>query len=155
MAEYLYDENNQLTDYTPYSIRIEGKKIETHGKGKNKEIRLLDDDTETAFFDLTEENLYNGAGLKVKIETPTTQSLLPSLEKQEFSDALNQAVMIKQLFPEVNIGDGNERWGRYQKIRGFDLKSYNMKTKQQKMREEMAQMMDAIVTGKQIGRAHV
>jgi len=42
---------------------------------------------------------------------------LPSLEKQEFTDALNQALLIKQMFPDANIGTGDERWDRFQKIR--------------------------------------
>lgn len=83
-------------------------------------------------------------GLKVNIETPSTQSMLPSLEKAEFTDSLNQATMIKQMFPDTNIGDGQERWDRFQKIRGFDINSYTIKSKQQIMREKQTKMLEAI-----------
>ena len=69
---------------------------------------------------------------------------MPSLEKQEFTDALNQALMIKQIRPEANIGTGDERWERFQDIRGFDIKSYNIKTKQEKMREKMTDILETI-----------
>ena len=84
------------------------------------------------------EWLQEAGGLKVRIDTPTNQTVLKSLEKAEFSDMVGNALTLKQAFPDLNIGSGDEWLKRMEIVYGFDTDKLYLKSKDDERTEAIA-----------------
>lgn len=66
------------------------------------------------------------------------------LEKDDFNQALTAIAQIQQLFPQANLGDGNDRVKKLQMIYGFDIEQLYIKSIGQKNAQKTAELMEVV-----------
>lgn len=125
-------------DFKPYQIKVTDKKVVKNKSG----IQLEEAPGNIDFFDMPTEWLQEAGGLKVRIDTPTNQTVLKSLEKAEFSDMVGNALTLKQAFPDLNIWSGDEWLKRMEIVYGFDTDKLYLKSKDDERTEAIAWIMD-------------
>lgn len=125
-------------EFKPYQIKVKDKKVVK----RNGELTLEDDIGNIDFFDLWPDTLQEAGWLKVRIDTPTNQTVLKSLEKAEFKDMVGNALTLKQVFPDLNIGSGEERFKKLETVYWFDIDKLYLKSKNDLRKEKIADVMD-------------
>ena len=126
-------------EFKPYQIKVQDKKVIKREDGN---LDLQDDIGNADFFDLTPELLEQAGGLKVRIDTPTNQTVLKSLEKAEFKDMVGNALTLTQVFPWLNIWSWEERLKKLETVYGFDIDKLYLKSSNDKRQEKISQVMD-------------
>lgn len=113
-AELVFDNDGQVEDYDWYTIEIKNKKIEMNDKGEvidvkdtpweDDEYALVDsklywgDSKERLrrfgnFFDMSDDQIYKWAGLKVQIDTPSSVSSMKSIDKADLKETIAALAM--------------------------------------------------------------
>lgn len=140
LGKFLMNDDGD-NNYKPYQIKIKDKVI-----NKNEEwdiTGLSDSEWDYDFFDLDDDAFWE-ATLKVRISTPTSQTVLRSLEKAEFSTMLQNAVSLKQLFPDLNIGTGEDWLRRLEIVHGFETSKLYIRSDNDKRAEKIDETYDTI-----------
>lgn len=151
-ATYLFAEGNNSMpkDFKPYQIKIENmKSVDRFEKDEDwNDVEVTDFEEapgQYSFIDLKKWLLKNGM-MKLSITTPSTSSTLKTIEKQEFTTQLDQAMLIKQVFPDANIWNAEQWMERWETVYDIDVDNQFVKSKEDKIRKEQAEIMDLINT---------
>lgn len=140
LGKFLMNDNGSK-EFKPYEIKINGKKIDKNDK--DEITGISDNEWEYDFFSL-DDDTFGEWLLKVRISTPTSQTVLRSLEKAEFNTMLQNASMLKQLFPELNIGSGEDWLKRLEMIHGFETSKLYIKSENDKRAAKINEIYDSV-----------
>lgn len=120
-------------------IKIKGKKI----KRDDKKILNIEDDPDG--FDWLPISALNKEArwMKVVVNTPSTKSVLKAVEMENIPKYVQTLMTLKQLHPELDIGDGKKTLRSLQRATGLWW-SDDYKSRSQRIKEEASSWVEVV-----------
>lgn len=84
--------------------------------------------------------------LKLTITTPSTSSTLKAIEKQEFTIQLEQMATLKAMFPETDMGSGEQWKERFEMVYDMDVDNQVIKSKEDAIRQQQVDYEELVRT---------
>lgn len=140
LAEHLMWEDDD-EDFEWYTINVEDKRIEMKG-GK---MTIQDDVGYIENLQLKPELFVHWTWLRIKITTPYTTTILPSLKKAEMQEYLQGKAALAQMFGTAEfMWDPKELNDKYDEVYGMESDNLNVKTRADKNKEKFAQTKEIV-----------
>lgn len=143
LAEHLHweDEDGEAKDPAWYTISVEDKRIEL----KDGKHYITDDVGYIEELQLNTDLFVHGNGLRVKITTPYTDTLLQSLRQEELGKYIEQKVSIASVTWDMSyLWDPQELNKIIDEAYWYDSDDMKVRTKADERREEFAQTQEAL-----------
>jgi hypothetical protein len=129
-----------------FSIQVPNKKVV---KARNR-IRFQDAPGEFGYFELTNDLFKDKKSNKnyqmaVQVVTPTTQTLLEALKKEDFTALVGNLVQFRNMFPNDPLPvEAQDLWEMACEVYGYDAENIQSNTQTKARREEAASIIEGL-----------
>lgn len=139
-------DGESLDDVEYLSIQVPNRTVV---KIKDGKMKFDESYGEYGYFDFTDDLFKDDKGknyeMSVKVVTPTTQTLLDSLRKDEFNTFVKNLTLFRQIYPNQQPPiTPEELYEMMGEVYGFDVDNVTGVTEGKKNRQEAASIIDAI-----------